>query len=230
MVGVADPAGAGALSFLDIHRAADRRSTTYDGVVSRHSFSFGAHYDPTNVGFGVLVCNNDDSLQPRKGYDEHPHRDLEIVTWVLEGELHHRDSTGSSGVVVPGTVQVLSAGSGIVHQEHAGPGVTRFVQMWVRPDEPGLPPSYVLEEAPLGDDWQTVPGVRSSRAALHATRLFPERPLLLPSAPFVHLFICRGAISLESGEVLSAGDALRVRDSDGLMASGDAELLAWAMR
>lgn len=215
---------------LSVHRAADRPFTTYDGVVSRHSFSFGAHYDPANVGFGMLVCHNDDTLEARKGYDEHPHRDLEIVTWVLEGELHHRDSSGSAGVVVPGVVQVLSAGSGVVHQEHAGPGTTRFVQMWVRPDEPGLTPRYVQEPVELGDGWLTVPGVRSSRAALHATRLFPERPLLLPSAPFVHLFICRGDISLESGEVLSVGDALRVRDGDGLMASGDAELLAWAMR
>jgi redox-sensitive bicupin YhaK (pirin superfamily) len=215
---------------LSIHRAADRPFTTYDGVVSRHSFSFGAHYDPANVGFGMLVCHNEDTLQPARGYDEHPHRELEIVTWVLEGELHHRDSTGSSGVVVPGVVQVLSAGSGVVHAEHAGPGTTRFVQMWVRPDEPGRAPSYLQEEAPLDEGWLTVPGVRSSRAALHATRLFPERPALLPSAPFVHLFVCRGAISLESGEVLSVGDALRVSDCDGLMASGDAELLAWAMR
>ncbi|HET7689281.1 MAG TPA: pirin family protein [Nocardioidaceae bacterium] len=224
---------------LSVHRTADRPSTTYDGVVSRHSFSFGAHYDPANVGFGMLVCHNEDTLEPRKGYDEHPHRELEIVTWVLEGELHHRDSSGSASVTTPGTVQVLGAGSGVVHAEHAGPGRTRFVQMWVRPDEPGLPPRYLQEEAPLdaadSTGWLTVPGIRSSRAALHATRLFPERPLLLPSAPFVHLFVCRGAISVEggsveSGEVLSEGDALRVSDCDGLMASGDAELLAWAMQ
>src|SRR5687767_9863095 len=97
---------------VEVHRAADRFVTTYGGVVSRHSFSFGRHYDPLNVGFGTLVCHNDDELQPRRGYDEHPHRDLEIVTWVLQGELRHRDSAGNSGVIVPGLVQVLSAGSG----------------------------------------------------------------------------------------------------------------------
>jgi len=211
-------------------RAADRFVTTYDGVVSRHSFSFGTHYDPLNVGFGVLVCHNDDVLQPTKGYDEHPHRDLEIVTWVLEGELHHRDSTGTSGVIVPGQVQVMSAGSGVLHEEHAGPGVTRFVQMWVRPDEPGLPPRYVQEEAPLTEGWLTVPGIRSSRAALHATRLPPEGTATLPWAPHVHLFVCSGEVTLETREVLQAGDAARVTGAEAMSLTGEAELLAWAMR
>ena len=217
-------------SKLEIHRAEDRAVTTYDGVVSRHSFSFGAHYDPANVGFGMLVCHNDDLLEPGKGYDEHPHRDLEIVTWVLEGELRHRDSTGASGVLVPGVVQVLSAGSGILHEEHAGPGTTRFVQMWVRPDDVGLTPRYVQEPAPVGDDWLEVPGVRSSRAALYATRLRPRGTVRLPTTPYVHLFVCRGDATLETGGGILEGDAVRVSNSEGLALTGDAELLAWAMR
>ena len=215
---------------LEIHRAVDRRFTTYDGVVSRHSFSFGAHYDPANLGFGMLVCHNEDVLEPGKGYDEHPHRDLEIVTWVLEGELRHADSTGSSGVVTPGVVQVLSAGSGVLHQEHAGPGPTHFVQMWVRPDEQGLSPRYMQEPVALGDEWVEVPGIRSSRATLHVARLRPEGTALLPSAPYVHLFVCRGDVTLGTGGGIGEGDALRVSNSDGLELSGDAELLAWAMR
>jgi quercetin 2,3-dioxygenase len=214
---------------LTIHRAADRFVSTYDGVVSRHSFSFGVHYDPLNIGFGMLVSNNDDILQPSKGYDQHPHRDLEIVTWVLEGELHHRDSAGHECVIRPGEVQVMSAGSGILHEERAGRGVTRFVQMWVRPDEAGLPPRYLQQEAPLAEDWTELPGIRSSRAALHATRLRSTGSAALPQAPYVHLFVCRGEATLGS-EVLREGDAVRVTDSDGLSVSGDAELLAWAMR
>jgi redox-sensitive bicupin YhaK (pirin superfamily) len=214
---------------ISIHRAGDRFVSTYDGVVSRHSFSFGAHYDPLNIGFGMLVSHNDDLLQPTKGYDEHPHRDLEIVTWVLEGELLHRDSAGHEGVTRPGEVQVLSAGSGVLHEEHAGPRVTRFVQMWVRPDETGLRPRYVQDPVDLSAGWTQIGGIRSSRAALHATRLQPEGSAALPWAPHLHLFICRGEVHLGS-QVLHEGDAVRVTDSEGLSVRGDAELLAWAMR
>ncbi len=214
----------------DIHRAGDRFVTEYDGVVSRHSFSFGGHYDPRNVGFGMLVCHNDDLLQPRSGYDDHPHRDLEIVTWVLEGELWHGDSEGHDAVTRPGEIQVLGAGAGVVHREHAGAGVTRFVQMWVRPDEPGLPTHYLHEAFPVADGWATVPGVRSRRAALHATRLRPSAPAELPAAPQVHLFVCRGEVTLGTGERLAAGDALRASEVEGLRLTGEAELLAWAMR
>jgi redox-sensitive bicupin YhaK (pirin superfamily) len=218
---------------IELRRAADRFVTTYDGVVSRHSFSFGSHYDPGNVGFGVLVCHNDDDVRPGSGYAEHPHRDLEIVTWVLEGELHHRDTTGTSGVIVPGQVQVMSAGTGIRHEELAGEGATRFVQMWVRPDEEGLPPRYVLEEMPAAGPsagWLTVPGIRSSRAGLHVARVSAGETVSLPDAPLVHLFVCSGTAVTETGAVLGAGDALRARDASGLGISGDAELLVWAMR
>ena len=96
------------------------------------------HYDPDNVGFGSLVCHDDHLLGPGVGFDEHPHRDLEIVTWVLSGALQHSDSSGHTGVVRPGEVQVLSAGSGVTHSEIAGPdGPTRFVQAWLTPDSLG---------------------------------------------------------------------------------------------
>lgn len=214
---------------MEIRRASDRFVSEYDGVVSRHSFSFGPHYDPRNVGFGMLVCHNDDVLQPRHGYDDHPHRDLEIVTWVLEGELWHGDSEGHDAVTRPGDIQVLGAGTGVVHREHAGPGVTRFVQMWVRPDEPGLPTRYLHEPLPLGDAWTTVPGVRNSRATLQAARL-SAGTTELPAAPYLHLFVARGEAVLETEERLAAGDAVRATDASGLRVTGDAELLVWSMR
>jgi redox-sensitive bicupin YhaK (pirin superfamily) len=98
-----------------IRRAADRAVTTTPWLESRHSFSFGDHYDPDNTHFGLLVVNNDDLVQPDSGFDTHPHRDMEIVTWVLEGELTHRDSAGHQGVIYPGLAQRMSAGSGILH-------------------------------------------------------------------------------------------------------------------
>ena len=109
---------------IDVRRAAERFASETDRVTSRHSFSFGPHYDPDNVGYAVLVAHNDDLVAPGGGYDLHPHADLEIVTWVLEGSLVHEDSHGHSGVVHPGTVQRLSAGSGVQHSErNDAPGV-----------------------------------------------------------------------------------------------------------
>ncbi len=133
-----------------LYAGSQRSSSTADGRVTRHSFSFGPHYDPANLGFGPLVCHNDDVLDPRSGYPDHPHSELEIVTWVLEGALVHTDSTGERHVVEAGRAQVLSAGTGIRHSEVADPGSgrCRFVQAWLTPTAAGGEPSYVLGEAP----------------------------------------------------------------------------------
>ena len=134
----------------------DRFRTEAEGRTTWHSFSFGAHYDPGNVGFGSLVAHNDELLPPGTGYAEHPHADLEIVTWVLDGALRHTSSVGSA-VVGPGQVQRLSAGSGVVHSEVAdGHETTRFLQAWVRPDESGLVPGYVPGEVSFADGWTCV--------------------------------------------------------------------------
>ncbi len=128
---------------IEYRPGADRFVTRAEGRTTWHSFSFGAHYDPGNVGFARLVAHNDERLPPGTGYDDHPHADLEIVTWVLTGALRHTSTVGS-GVIGPGQVQRLSAGSGVVHSEVAdGPEETRFLQAWVRPDEPGLEPDYL---------------------------------------------------------------------------------------
>jgi quercetin 2,3-dioxygenase len=224
---------------VEVRRAGERFVSRYDGVESRHSFSFGVHYDPANVGFGILVCNNDDVLGPTKGYDAHPHRDLEIVTWVLEGELRHEDSTGHRGVVRPGVVQRLSAGSGVVHSEVAGPAGSRFVQMWVPADEPGAPPGYDDREVVLDEGLCTVasglaghaPAVRlgNSGAALHAARL-RGGSVGLPDAAYLHVYVCSGRARLVEGPVLEEGDAARLTGAAGVEVTGDAEILAWEMR
>ena len=107
---------------IDVRRAADRFVTKTDWLDSKHSFSFGHHYDPANVGHGLLRANNDDIVAPGGGFHTHPHQDMEIVTWVLRGSLLHQDSTGHSGVIYPGLAQRMSAGTGILHSEETTPG------------------------------------------------------------------------------------------------------------
>src|SRR5919107_462725 len=150
---------------IEVRRAGSRFRTVTEGIDTRHSFSFGAHYDPGNVGFGPLLVHNDDRVRSGAGY---PHADAEILTWVLDGSLVHEDSTGHRGLVTPGLAQRLSAGAGVVHAERndayrtdpSAPAVpVRFVQMWLRPDAPGTPPAYAARAVDLGDlagDWRPV--------------------------------------------------------------------------
>ena len=129
---------------IDVRRAADRFHTEIGWLDSYHSFSFSNHYDPNNVGHGQLIVNNDDVVRAGSGFGTHPHRDMEIVTWVLSGELEHRDSEGNHGIIYPGLAQRMSAGSGIRHSEMNASADTdvHLVQMWVLPDTQGIAPGY----------------------------------------------------------------------------------------
>ncbi|MGH3795513.1 MAG: pirin family protein [Pseudonocardiaceae bacterium] len=154
---------------IDVRRAGDRTHTDLDWLSSRHSFSFGRHYDPRNTHFGLLLVSNDDVVQAGMGFETHPHRDMEIVTWVLEGSLVHQDSEGNSGLIYPGLAQRMSAGTGILHSEtndswrldSAGPQEAQphdrdvhFVQMWVPPDTRAVEPGY--EQLDINDELGTV--------------------------------------------------------------------------
>jgi quercetin 2,3-dioxygenase len=231
---------------VQIRRAADRAVTTTSWLKSRHSFSFGDHYDPNNTHHGLLLVNNDDIVEPRNGFDTHPHRDMEIVTWVLQGELTHQDSTGNRGVIYPGLAQRMSAGSGILHSEK-NDSLTEpvhFVQMWLIPDESGIAPSYQQHEidSELLDGGLVtiasgIPGhdaaitLHNRGAALHGTRLRPGDALSLPQAPYLHLFAARGRVTLEGIGELEEGDAVRFTDVDGqrVTAREPSELLIWEM-
>src|SRR5689334_22520619 len=127
----------------------DRFSTREPGRQTRHSFSFGAHYDPERVSFGPLFALNDDLLGSGQGYDAHEHADVVLVTWVVFGDLFHTDETGSS-TLPAGSLAVTRAGSGTTHSEHAGESATRFVQMWLRPTEPGGDPVREVVTPDLG--------------------------------------------------------------------------------
>lgn len=239
----------------DVRRAADRFATTISWLDSKHSFSFGSHYDAGNTHHGLLLVNNDDVVDPGTGFETHPHRDMEIVTWVLRGSLVHQDSTGHSGVIYPGLAQRMSAGSGILHSEkndswrlqgdeHADP--VHFVQMWVIPDGDGRAPGY--EQLEVGDDrlrgslapvasgmakhdGEAAIRIGNKDAALYVSRLAPGQSVELPEAPYLHLFVADGSVSLEGAGELHAGDAVRFTATGGqrVTAVGDAEILVWEM-
>lgn len=219
---------------------------------SRHSFSFGAHYDPDNVGLGRLMVSNDELVQARAGFDDHPHRDAEIVTWVLSGSLRHEDSFGHCGVVYPGLAQRMSAGSGIVHAERNDAyridpdrpvEPVRFVQMWVRPDESGLAPSYLQREVALDDlskGWLPVASGSSTEAAvtlgargatLWVTVLAAGVRRTLPENHFVHVYVARGEVEVETAGLLQEGDSVRVTGRASMAVTGrsEAELLVWEL-
>jgi redox-sensitive bicupin YhaK (pirin superfamily) len=233
---------------VEVRRGADRFVTRAAQITAWHSFSFGPHYDPGNVGFGYLRVHNEELVAAGAGYDDHEHRDTEIVTWVLDGALRHVDSTGHRGVLQPGTVQVMSAGDGVVHAErnadpdpHGSP--VRFVQMWLAPDDAGAQtPRYQQRDASAalaGGGWVllasglarddaadhrigALPRLRGVPAALHAARPAPEARLAVPAAPSAHLFLARGTATLgaTSPVELRPGDAVR------LTGAGSARLTA----
>lgn len=214
-----------------IRRGTDRFITREGGHLTRHSFSFGGHYDPDNVRFGRLVCHDDHLLASGQGFEEHPHQDVEIVSWVLTGALHHRDSSGNEHVVRPGEVQLLSAGSGVTHAEVAGPtGATRFVQAWLTPEELGTPPAHSVTAASL------TPGALSEVLRLGDARFLVARlgtgdTVTLPDEPLQHVYVASGALLRSSlAEPLSDGDAFRITDQPGLSvtAAVPTELLVWA--
>lgn len=243
-------------SNLDIRRADERADTKLGWLDSRHSFSFGSHYEPDNTHHGLLLVNNDDVVKPGSGFDTHPHRDMEIVTWVLRGSLVHQDSAGHSGVIYPGLAQRMSAGRGILHSEkndswtltgeqsHSEP--VHFVQMWVVPDESGLTPGYQqveIEDELLGGNLVTIASgmprhgetaaiqIGNRHAALHGARLQPGQSVELPAAPYLHLFVPRGQVNLEGVGPLLEGDAVRFTAAGGqrLTAGQSAEILIWEM-
>ncbi len=230
----------------EIRRAADRAVTTTSWLNSRQSFSFGDHYDPANTHHGVLVVNNDDEVGPGAGFDTHPHRDMEIITWVLDGSLAHRDSAGNQGEIYPGLAQRMSAGSGIMHSEKNDSAThpVHFVQMWVLPDVIGIAPGYQQHE--IGDDLldgrlvtiaSGMPGhdaairIHNRSAALHGARLRPGDEVELPSAPYLHVFVARGGVQIEGLGGLAEGDAVRFTAAGGYrVAAGEpSEMLVWEM-
>ncbi|MGP4003534.1 pirin family protein [Streptomyces sp. 8N706] len=198
------------------------------GIETRHAFSFGPHYDPDNLRFGALVACNEERLAPGAGFDEHPHRDVEIVTWVVEGELTHRDSAGNVSLVRPGDVQRLSAGGGVRHTErNDGEEPLRFVQMWLEPSVQAGEPSYEIVRG-IADS--TPYALERAGAVLHIRRLAEDERGALPGAERVYVQVVRGQVRLP-GELLGPGDEARISGARELemAAAAPAEVLVWEM-
>jgi redox-sensitive bicupin YhaK (pirin superfamily) len=228
---------------VDVRPAATRFHTQLDWLDSWHSFSFGPHRDPANTGHGLLIVNNDDIVRGGRGFSPHSHRDMEIVTWVLSGELAHRDSIGTDDVIYPGLAQRMSAGSGIQHSEMnaSANADVHLVQMWVLPDQDGIEPGYEqrdLNDALAGGGLVAVASgqghdgavsIHQRDAALFVGRLDAGEAVVVPDAPHVHLFVADGGALLD-GTTLATGDAARLTDAGtpGLVAGpAGAEVLVW---
>ena len=234
-------------ALTQIQRSTDRFVTSIDWLQGRHSFSFGSHYDPKNTHHGLLLVNNEDIVRPGTGFRTHPHQDMEIVTWVLDGELEHKDTLGNKGVIYPGLAQRMSAGTGIWHSEMnpSGDAPVHFVQMWVTPDTQRINPAYEQLDintqiakgglVPLasGRGHDAAISIRQKDAVLWVGRLVPGETVTVPDARFVHVFVPKGAADLEGVGRLEAGDSARLASAGSRRLVADAatgaEVLVWEM-
>ncbi len=205
---------------LKLRKAADRGHADHGWLNSHHTFSFANYYDPAHMGFGTLRVINDDTVAPGKGFGTHPHRDMEIISYVLEGQLAHRDSMGNGSVMRPGDVQRMSAGTGVTHSEFNGSRdeTVHFLQIWILPDAPGHEPGY--EQKFFGEEDKRgrlrLVASREGRegsvslnqdADIHAGLLDGDETAAydVRSGRDVWVHVARGSLEL-NGEALEAGD------------------------
>jgi quercetin 2,3-dioxygenase len=225
---------------ITIRPAADRGQTKLDWLDSRHSFSFGDYYDPAHNQFRSLRVLNDDWVAPGTGFGMHPHRDFEIMTYVVSGALEHKDSLGTGAVVRPGEVQRMTAGTGVLHSEF-NPSATEpvhLLQIWLTPERRGLKPGYEQKAFPESDrrgHWRLVASHdgRDGSVTIHqdadvcATLLEPGESATYSLSPGRHAWVqvARGAATL-NGRPLVAGDGAAVSEEPlKIVATESAELL-----
>ncbi|QKW06302.1 pirin family protein [Streptomyces sp. NA04227] len=218
---------------IDVRRAGERYrgGSPDEGITTLHAFSFGPYYDPDNLRFGAVIACNEERLEPGAGFEEHPHSHTEIVTWVVEGELTHRDSAGHESLVRPGDVQHLGAGDGVRHVErNDGTEPLVFVQMWLAPLRPGGEPGYRIVRGIADSTPYALP---AAGAMLHTRRLTAGARSAVPDADFVYLHVVRGRVRLGGEEPveLGPGDAARITGARGVevAAAEAAEVLLWEM-
>jgi redox-sensitive bicupin YhaK (pirin superfamily) len=232
---------------VEIRRKRDQFHTQAGWLDSRHSFSFGRHHDPSNTHHGLLLVSNDDVIRPGTGFDTHPHQDMEIVTWVLDGELEHKDSERNRGIIYPGLAQRMSAGTGIWHSEMnpSKDKAAHFIQMWVPPDTESLDPGYQqldinaqlakggLVPVASGRGHHSAIAIRQKDATLWAARMKPGETVRLMDAPYLHIYVAKGAASLEGAGRMDTGDAARLAGAGSPQLTADpstgAEVLVWEM-
>jgi redox-sensitive bicupin YhaK (pirin superfamily) len=207
-----------------LRKSSERGFADHGWLKSFHTFSFAGYFDPENMGYGSLRVINEDRVAPGQGFGKHPHRDMEIISYVLDGELEHKDSMGTGSVIRPGDVQRMSAGTGVFHSEY-NPSPTNgvhFLQIWIEPDELGIKPSYEqkffspeekrgrlrLIASPDGRDGSvTIHQDALLYAALIDAAESVTHTLAAERKAYVH--VARGSV-LANGQRLGAGDALKV--------------------
>jgi len=219
---------------IAIRKANERGHTEFDWLNSWHTFSFGEYYNPQHMGFQALRVINDDTVAPGGGFGTHPHRDMQIITMVLDGTLEHKDSLGTGSVIRPGDVQRMSAGAGIRHSEfnHSQTEPVHFLQIWILPERDGLQPSYEqktfapeerrgklkLIAGPQGDDGALT---IHQDVNLYLTSLAHGETVTLSLKPGRHAWVhvATGAVAL-NGKSLQAGDSAAVSDETTLTLAG----------
>ncbi|MGC2518635.1 MAG: pirin family protein [Burkholderiales bacterium] len=212
---------------LDIRKGKDRGYADHGWLRSFHSFSFADYYDPEQMGFGALRVINEDRIQPGTGFGTHGHRDMEIISYVLDGALAHKDNMGNGSAIVPGDVQRMSAGKGVMHSEfnYSKDGITHFLQIWIEPNVMGIAPGYEqkhfdaqskrgrlrLVVSPDGRDGSVT---MHQNACLYAALLDGaervEHKLADGRRAYVH--VVRGRLTV-NGQPLEAGDALKAANT-----------------
>ena len=227
---------------LTLRPAGERGHANHGWLDSWHSFSFAGYQDPAHVHFGPLRVINEDRVAAGGGFDPHPHRDMEIISYVIDGALAHRDSLGNQGIIRPGEVQRMSAGTGVVHSEfNAHRGTTHFLQIWIFPQQRGIAPSYEQKAFADADKRGRLRVVASADgrdgsvtlhqdATLHAGLFDGEESAVLPLAPsrLAYVHVVQGQLQV-NGLPLQAGDALKLEgEAEVRLAQGEsAEVLVF---
>lgn len=230
---------------ITIRNSSDRGHFDHGWLKTQHTFSFGDYHDPQWMGFRALRVINEDWVEPGMGFGTHPHRDMEIITYVLEGALEHKDSMGTGSVIVPSEVQRMSAGSGVTHSEfnHSKAERVHLLQIWIVPEEKGLPPRY--EQKPFGKDQKEgrlclIASHDGREGSLHihqdanvyATLLKKDVSVALAIPPDRHVWVqvARGSITL-NGQHLDAGDGAGVSQESAvnLLGTTDAEVILFVL-
>ena len=228
---------------MTLRKSQDRGYADHGWLESYHSFSFAGYHDPAHMGFGNLRVINEDRVAPGKGFGKHGHRDMEIISYVLSGELAHQDSMGNVKAIPPGDVQRMSAGTGVVHSEfnHAKGETTHFLQIWIEPNVTGIAPSYEQITIPAQEKRGSLrlvasPDGRHGSVTIHAdARVYAglfdrgenaELTLAPERKGYVH--VVRGALDV-NGQPLSAGDALLLENERRIVLGNgdDAEVLVF---
>ena len=231
---------------FELRPAAERGNAQFGWLDSRHTFSFGHYHDPKQVGFSDLLVINDDLVAPGQGFGTHPHRDMEIFSYVLDGALAHQDSMGTGSVIRPGDVQMMSAGTGIRHSEFnaSNRAPVHFLQIWIVPDRQGVEPRYQQRHFSAADKRGRLrliispDGSNGSLAVYQDTRVYAGlfdgdavQHFELPANRFAYVHVARGTIDINN-QRLSAGDAVKLRNvRDMVLSNGEqAEVLLFDLR